>query len=119
MTNNLGINHNLSTVFHPQTDGQTERMNQILEQYLRLYCNYQQDNWYDLLPLVEFAYNNAYQDTTKTFPFYANYSHHSHFNPEIHPKMTISISLSAKVCAKYLQDLYNQLVNIIKLSQDT
>ena len=47
-----------STVFHPQTDGQTERVNQSLEQYLRQYCNYELDNLYDLLPLAEYAYNN-------------------------------------------------------------
>jgi IS30 family transposase len=45
--------------YHPEGDGQTERANQTLEQYLRIYCNYQQDNWSELLPLAEFAYNNA------------------------------------------------------------
>ena len=45
--------------YHPEGDGQTERANQTLEQYLQMYCNYQQDNWLDLLPLAEFAYNNA------------------------------------------------------------
>ena len=44
-----------STAFHPQTDGQTERVNQSLEQYLRQYCNYEQDNWFDLLPLAEYS----------------------------------------------------------------
>jgi len=86
LANNLSINHNLSTAFYPQTDGQTEHMNQILEQYLRLYCNYQQDDWYNLLLLPEFAYNNAYQNTIKASPFYANYGHHPHFDPELHPK---------------------------------
>ena len=54
-------------------DGQTERTNGILEQYLRAYINYQQDNWNKLLPMTEFAYNNSYQETIKTTPFYANY----------------------------------------------
>ena len=44
--------------YHPEGDGQTERSNQTLEQYLRVYCNYQRDNWADLLPLAEFSYNN-------------------------------------------------------------
>src|SRR5499426_1565660 len=61
LTENLGINRDMSTAFHPQTDGQTERMNQILEQYLRLYCNYQQNDWNELLSLTEFTYNNTYQ----------------------------------------------------------
>jgi transposase InsO family protein len=54
----LNTKQNLSTAFHPQTDGQTERVNGILEQYLRAYCNYQQDNWRDLLTMAEFSYNN-------------------------------------------------------------
>jgi len=41
----LGIETKLSTVFHPQTDGQMERMNQELEQYLRIYTDYRQSNW--------------------------------------------------------------------------
>ena len=43
--------------FHPQTDGQTESVNQSLEEYLRQYCNYEQDNRNDLLPLAEYTYN--------------------------------------------------------------
>jgi hypothetical protein len=48
----------MSTAFHPQTDGQTERQNQELEAYLRMYVNYQQDNWVPLLPTAEYAYNS-------------------------------------------------------------
>ena len=55
--------------YHPEGDGQTKHMNQTLEQYLRVYCNYQQDNWSELLPLAEFAYNNAPSTTTGVFPF--------------------------------------------------
>jgi len=58
-TKQLGIERRLSTAFHPQTDGQTERTNSTLEQYLRAYVNYQQDNWKELLPVAEFAYNNG------------------------------------------------------------
>jgi len=57
-TKQLGIERRLSTAFHPQMDGQTERTNSTLEQYLRAYVNYQQDNWKELLPMAEFAYNN-------------------------------------------------------------
>jgi hypothetical protein len=55
----LGIKGRVSTAFHPQTDGQTERMNQTIEQYLRIYCNYQRGNWSSVLSIAEFAYNNA------------------------------------------------------------
>jgi len=77
-TKQLGIERRLSTAFHPQTDGQTERTNSTLEQYLRAYVNYQQDNWKELLPMAEFAYNNGYQESIKHTPFFANYG----INPE-------------------------------------
>jgi len=51
----LGIKHKQSTAYHPQTDGQTERTNQTLEQYLRCYLNCRQNNWVELLPLAQFA----------------------------------------------------------------
>ncbi|CCG84601.2 protein of unknown function [Taphrina deformans PYCC 5710] len=70
------IKGNLSTSFHPQTDGQTERTNQTLEQYLRLYCNYEQDDWARLLPMAEFACNNAENTSTQLSPFMANYGYH-------------------------------------------
>src|SRR5690606_8150880 len=55
----LEIKRNMSTAFHPQTDGQTERVNQTLEAYLRAFANYEQSNWSDLLHVAEFAYNNS------------------------------------------------------------
>jgi RNase H-like domain found in reverse transcriptase/Reverse transcriptase (RNA-dependent DNA polymerase)/Integrase zinc binding domain/Chromo (CHRromatin Organisation MOdifier) domain/Integrase core domain len=69
----LSVKLNLSTAFHPQTDGQTERVNQVLEGYMRSYCSYQQDDWADLLPLAEYAYNSAISEATKFSPFCANY----------------------------------------------
>ena len=50
----LGISRNFNTAFHPETDGQMERANVTIEQYLRAYCNYQQDDWEKLLPIAEF-----------------------------------------------------------------
>jgi len=70
------IKRRLSTAFHPQTDGQTERMNQILEQYLRAYANYRQDDWIFHLPVAEFTYNNSKQSSTGMSPFYALYGYH-------------------------------------------
>lgn len=54
----LGIVTALSTAYHPQTDGQTECMNQDIEQYLRLFVNYRQDDWADWLSIAEFTINN-------------------------------------------------------------
>lgn len=58
--------------YHPSADGQTERMNQTVEQYIRIYCSYQQDDWDKLLPLCEFALNNAPNASTGISPFFAN-----------------------------------------------
>jgi hypothetical protein len=69
----LGVQHKMSTAYHPQTDGQTERLNQVLEQYLRCYVNDRQDNWITLLPLAQIAYNQSPTTTTGTSPFFASY----------------------------------------------
>jgi hypothetical protein len=63
----------MSTAFHPETDGQTERMNRTLEQMLRAYANKQQDNWDELLPYCEMAYNNSKNVSTGYSPFFLNY----------------------------------------------
>jgi hypothetical protein len=83
VTKALGISRNLSTAFHPQTDGQTERVNAALEQYLRAYCSYQQDDWKSLLAVAEFCYNNTQSETTKVTPFFANYGYHPRFTPDL------------------------------------
>jgi hypothetical protein len=58
-----------STVYHPQTDGQTECINQEMEQFLCIFTNYKQDNWDYLLPTVEFAYNNHIHSLTQQVLF--------------------------------------------------
>ena len=69
----LGIKSKLSMAFHPQTDGQTERVNQELEQYLRMFIDHWQKQWLEWLGIAEFAYNNKAHSSTKTSPFKANY----------------------------------------------
>ena len=69
----LQVKINMSTAFHPETDGQTEKVNQTLEQYLRSYCSYQQDDWASLLPLAEYAYNTSISESSKAMPFEINY----------------------------------------------
>jgi len=76
--------------YHPKDDGQTKCTNQTLEQYLHIYCNYQQDNWSKLLPFIEFVYNNALSATTGVSPFFANKEHHP--NITVHPKHEIASS---------------------------
>ena len=69
----LEIKSKLSTAFHPQTDGQTERVNQELEQYLRIFIDHRQEQWPNWLGTAEFTYNNKIYSSTKTSPFKANY----------------------------------------------
>ena len=73
----LDVKLNMSTAFHSQTDGQSEILNQILEQYLWTFCNYHQDDWLELLPFAEFSYNNSTNVSTKMTLFYASYGQHS------------------------------------------
>ena len=72
----LNITHKLSTSYHPETDGQTERANKTLEVYLRHYVNYYQDNWAKFLPLAEFCCNNHVNSSTGLTPFFSSFGHH-------------------------------------------
>lgn len=72
----LRINVALTTAYHPESDGQTEIANAFLEQYLRQYVNFAQDDWVKWLPLAEFAANNATSSSTNMSPFFANYAFH-------------------------------------------
>jgi hypothetical protein len=74
----LDIKLNMSIAFHPQTDGQSEILNQILEQYLWIFCGFHQDDWVELLPFAEFSYNNSENVSTRMTPFYAVYGQHPH-----------------------------------------
>jgi hypothetical protein len=81
--NLLGIESSMSTAYHPQTDGQTERVNQTLEQYLRCYGDELQDDWAEHLCSAEFAYNNAAHEGTKASPFYLEYGRHPRAGPTL------------------------------------
>jgi hypothetical protein len=111
----LGTKINLSSAFHPQSDGQTKRVNQVLEQYLRCFVNYQQDDWVDLLPLAEFTYNNTVHAATKHTPFFANYRYHPRFN--IEPPVSADVPAAEDQLAK-LQAIKDSLAMEIKLAQD-
>jgi RNase H-like domain found in reverse transcriptase/Reverse transcriptase (RNA-dependent DNA polymerase)/Integrase zinc binding domain/Chromo (CHRromatin Organisation MOdifier) domain/Retroviral aspartyl protease/Integrase core domain len=103
----LNIEQNLSTAFHPRTDGQTERVNSVLEQYLRCYVDYQQTNWSTLLPMAEFAYNNTAHSSTKTTPFFANLGYHPKFSVTM-PRVTKdNRPVADRIQA--LQDLHSEL----------
>ncbi len=94
--------------YHPEADRQTECANQTLQQYIRIYCSYQQDNWDLLLPIAEFAYNNAPNASTGISPFFANKGYHP--NITVHPECDIA---SAQACdfVVNLNELHQFLCN--------
>ena len=100
------VKKNLSTAFHPQTDGLTERMNQNLESYLRCYVNYHQDNWAELLPSAEFAYNQSRNTATRRTPFSMAYKFTPEFRTQIAAKRTMQEgqNQSAEEKAQQLED---------------
>jgi hypothetical protein len=111
----LGVDIWLSLAFHPETDGQTERTNQTLEQYLRCTMNYQQDDWLDLLSQAEFAYNNTTHASTGISPFFANYGFHPRFSLEIPGD---SVNPSAKERATRLGQVQQNLMAKLKLTHE-
>jgi len=110
----LDMRLHFTSGYHPEGDRQTERTNQTLEQYLHAYCNYQQDNWSELLPLTEFAYNNAPSATTSVSPFFANKEYYP--NITVYPERNIA---SSRACdfAVDLDELQNTLKAEISMAQ--
>jgi hypothetical protein len=100
--------------YHPEGDGQTERTNQTLEQYLRVYCNYQQSNWSDLLPLAEFAYNNTPSATTGISPFFANKGYNPNLSVQVEREL---VSANARDYVADLDELHTELKRNIAEAQ--
>ena len=84
----LDMKLHFTSGYHPKGNGQTKCANQTLEQYLQVYCNYQQNNWSDLLPLAEFAYNNTLNTTMGLTLFYTNKGYHPSIT--VHSKCNIA-----------------------------
>jgi len=83
----LGIEHRLSTAYHPQSQGQVENLNGWLETYLRMFIGHRQDDWVNHLHTAQFAWNNHYHTSIGMTPFFASRMHH--------PQMT-DITLNTK-----------------------
>jgi len=111
----LDMKLHFTSGYHLEGDGQTERVNHLLEQYLRMYSNYQQDNWSFLLPLTKFTYNNAPNTTTGVSLFFANKG----YDPAItiHPEYDL-VSACAHKYVTDLNKLHAELRNAITLSQE-
>ena len=98
------IKRRLSTAFHPQTDGQTERQNSTMEAYLRAFVKFEQNDWARLLPMAKFAYNNAKNASTGHTPFELNCGYHPRmsYKEDVNPR---SQSKSADKLSAELRDL--------------
>ena len=110
----LDMKLHFTSGYHPEGDGQIKWANQTLEQYLQMYCNYQQDNWSDLLPLTKFAYNNAPSTTTGVSPFFTNKGYHP--NTTVHPEHDLS-SAWAREYAVDLESLHQYLCEEMAAAQ--
>ena len=75
-TKALETKRQLLTAYHPQTDDQTERINQEIETFLRHYVNYKQDDWINWLAAAEFQYNDKKHAATGKTPFELNFGRH-------------------------------------------
>jgi transposase InsO family protein len=121
----LGIKQNLSSTAHPQTDGQSERVNRVIEDYLRHYVDPTQRDWDTYLPMAEFAYNNAIHESTRSTPFYLNYGLDPHVPGDLallrkvkrgnsqylryDAWQRIQMSYRSPACEKFTQDLQYRL----------
>src|SRR5258708_283866 len=101
--------------YHLEGDRQMEHLNQVLEQYLRAYMNYQQDDWSSLLPLAEFAYNNAMNEMTRVSPFFANKGYHPSFAVELNEQVS---SPEAQCFISDLDNLHTELKWCIVKAQE-
>ena len=119
-----GVEERMSTAFHPQTDGQTEIVNQELERYLRQYCSWQQDDWDEWLFLAEAAQNGAPSESTKISPFMAINGYEPRMVFDYKPQQDVQVRPEhrpnidkAKAFAESQKAIWDNLQAEIKLSQ--
>jgi len=108
LMNAIGTKQKLSTAFHPQTDGQTERVNRVLEEYLRHFINPSQTDWDDWLDLAQFAYNNSHHEAIGTTPFYMNYGRH--------PRLPTGLNKATRCPA--VDEFVSTIADIVKKAKD-
>ncbi len=113
----LGINLRLFTAYHPQTDGQSERVNQNVERYLRSFCSYMQDDWAKLLPMVEFADNNALSSAISSTPFFLNKDFHPRMSFE--PDVIEYESFRERLQAAKAEDISENMNKTLKFARES
>jgi len=111
----LGIKTKLSTVFHPQTDEQTERMNQELEQYLWFFIENRQKDWPEWLAAAEFAVNNKVHMVTKVLPFMANYGKELRMGGDIRRKGKVE---SVTEFVERMKKVHEEAEAVLKKTQE-
>jgi len=111
----LGIKTKLSTAFHLQTDGQTEHANQELEQYLRMFVDYCQEQWPNWLGTAEFTYNNKVNSSTKVLSFMANNSRNPRMGFEIRKKEKV---LRAEKFAAKMKEIQEEAQAVLRKAQE-
>lgn len=107
----MGIKLAMSTAFHPESDGQTERANRTLEDYLRAFVGYKQNDWEQYLSMAEFVCNNSRNASTGYTPFMMNYGR----NPDIPWNQMIVTDARMPAVDEFLE----QMKNIVKIAKDT
>jgi len=117
LSERLGIALRPSSAFHPETDGQTERVNAGVEQYLRAFMSFHQDDWVDWLPLAEFAANNVVSETTNVSPFFANYGFHPRLGVEPSSPCPPNLSTAQKAQfyrANVVANRFERILDLLK-----
>jgi transposase InsO family protein len=104
----IGIQRKLSTAYHPQTDGQTERTNRTMKTYLKIYSNHSQNNWVSLLPMAQMAYNDKRSEATGQTPYFANHGR----NPNLFQRTLPSPKAEAAIkSAEEMKEVYETIQN--------
>ena len=102
----LGIKQQLSTAFHPQTNKQTERQNSIMETYLCVFVNWEQNDWARLLPMADFAYNNSKNASTGHPTFKLNCGYY----PQMLYKEKVDPCSQSKLADKLSEELRELMI---------
>ena len=105
----FSIKQRFSTTFHPQTNGQTKRQNSTIEVYFQAFVNFEQNDWVQLLPITEFAYNNAKNTSTNHILFKLNYKYH--------PRVSYKKDLGLRSKLKTMEELSSKLQNLMAVCQ--
>ena len=111
----LKYNLKLSSAYHPQTDRETERVNQELETYLHIFCNGHPEKWADLLPMAEFSHNSVTHSTTNKSPFSLILG----YEPRSYPPIGKTFIPALETCLRELEDLRKEALAAHEKAQRT